>query len=70
MARKGGGETVDVNDYGEGINGDTPLLLSNADHGNRIEFTLPPTEPAGRWELILHTTVKDPRRRFRTLPDG
>jgi glycogen operon protein len=49
------GQNVDVNEHGETINGDTLLLLFNADHANLIEFTLPAVGPDEHWELIFDT---------------
>ncbi len=37
------GENVDVDSHGESINGDTILILFNADHAQTIPFHLPPT---------------------------
>jgi len=48
------GRNIDVNEHGEAINGDTLLLLFNADHGGRIDFTVP-AGPGEGWELILDT---------------
>ena len=53
------GQSVDVDEHGEEINGDTLLLLFNADHATRIDFTLPALEPGQSYELILDTAVKD-----------
>ncbi|HWA97775.1 MAG TPA: glycogen debranching protein GlgX [Pirellulales bacterium] len=49
------GDHIDVDDRGEEINGDTMLLLFNADHGNTIAFTLPPAGEDSNWELLLDT---------------
>jgi hypothetical protein len=49
------GENVDVDEHGELINGDTLLLLFNADHATKIDFTLPVLENGERWQLVLDT---------------
>jgi glycogen operon protein len=49
------GGKIDVDEQGEWINGDTLLILFNADHSNSIEFTLPPTGNEHPWELLLDT---------------
>ena len=53
------GQSIDVDEHGEEINGDTLLLLFNADHATRIDFTLPALEAGQKYELILDTAVKD-----------
>jgi isoamylase len=49
------GDSVDVDDHGEEISGDTLLLLFNADHGVPIEFQLPELEEGRPWERLLDT---------------
>lgn len=49
------GENVDVDEHGEHINGDTLLLLFNADHATKIDFTLPALENGEHWQLVLDT---------------
>ncbi|HET6884116.1 MAG TPA: hypothetical protein VFI31_28435, partial [Pirellulales bacterium] len=53
------GQSIDVDEHGEEINGDTLLLLFNADHATRIDFTLPALEPAQKYELMFDTATKD-----------
>lgn len=49
------GGKIDVSEQGEPIVSDTILLLFNADHANRIAFTLPAAEPSSPWELLFDT---------------
>ena len=51
------GQSIDVDEHGEEINGDTMLLLFNADHATRIDFTLPALEEGQSWQLVLDTAV-------------
>ncbi|HEX7450250.1 MAG TPA: glycogen debranching protein GlgX [Pirellulales bacterium] len=51
------GQSIDVDEHGEEINGDTMLLLFNADHATRIDFTLPELEEGQSWQLVLDTAV-------------
>jgi glycogen operon protein len=44
----------DVDEKGDPIVGDTVLLLLNAHHES-LPFTLPPTNPYHRWQLLLDT---------------
>jgi isoamylase len=53
------GQSIDVDEHGEEINGDTLLLLFNADHATRIDFTLPALEAGQKYELLLDTSLKD-----------
>ena len=53
------GQSIDVDEHGEEINGDTLLLLFNADHATRIDFTLPALEPGQKYELMYDTAAKD-----------
>ena len=49
------GKGIDTDQRGEQIDGDTILLLFNADHHNAIDFHLPPTERGLPWELLIDT---------------
>ena len=49
------GQEVDVDEHGEQINGDTLLLLFNADHATKIDFSLPAVEEGQHWQLVLDT---------------
>lgn len=49
------GEALDVNQFGETISGDTLLILYNADHSMKIDFTLPTIDDGADWELQLET---------------
>ncbi len=51
------GQSIDVDEHGEEINGDTMLLLFNADHATRIDFTLPELEEGQSWQLVVDTAV-------------
>jgi glycogen operon protein len=53
------GGNIDVNERGESINGDTMLLLFNADHGKPIPFVLPAPENGTPWELVFDTDKPD-----------
>jgi glycogen operon protein len=50
------GDSIDVDDYGAEISGDTMLLLFNADHEQTIPFTLPEPEENRPWQRLLDTT--------------
>lgn len=50
------GDSIDVNEHGEEISGDTLLILFNADHGDPIPFTLPEVEEHRPWELMLDSS--------------
>jgi isoamylase len=55
------GGSVDVDERGEQIKGDSVLLLFNADHANTIPFKLPPPpEEYESWELVIDTMQADP----------
>ncbi len=59
------GDSIDVDEHGEDIVGDTVLLLFNADHANAIPFTLPAAEEGQEWELTLDTAApKAQKERF------
>jgi len=49
------GDSVDVDEHGEEVAGDTLLLLFNADHGETISFMLPRLEENQQWELLMDT---------------
>lgn len=49
------GESIDVDERGEEIEGDTLLLLFNADHANTIPFTLPNGIDGEVWERLFDT---------------
>jgi glycogen operon protein len=49
------GKNIDIDQHGEQIDGDTMLLLFNADHLKAITFTLPPPENDSPWELLVDT---------------
>ena len=55
------GDDIDVDDHGEDINGDTMLLLFNADHANTIPFVLPPpgNGDSSPWELVFDTAIEN-----------
>jgi glycogen operon protein len=53
------GQSIDVDEHGEEIHGDTMLLLFNADHATRIDFTLPTLEEGQSYEVLFDTAVKD-----------
>lgn len=49
-----GGE-VDIDAYGEEVEGDTLLVVFNGDHGEAIPFTLPDAPQDSHWEMIFNT---------------
>jgi isoamylase len=51
------GDSIDVDEHGEEIQGDTMVLLFNADHATTIPFTLPQgrEDEAVRWERMFDT---------------
>jgi glycogen operon protein len=53
------GNSIDIDERGETISGDTLLLLFNADHANVIPFTLPPPRKGDQWEPLLDTADPD-----------
>jgi glycogen operon protein len=53
------GQAVDIDERGEEINGDTLLLLFNADHEVKIDFALPELEADERWQLLLDTALPE-----------
>jgi isoamylase len=44
----------ETDEHGEVIQGDSLLILMNGHHES-VEFTLPPTNPNHRWELLIYT---------------
>jgi glycogen operon protein len=65
--RLNGDAIQEVNERGEGIVGDTLLLMLNGG-GENIAFVLPPTDPIERWDTLLDTA--DPWRQPRRLRAG
>jgi glycogen operon protein len=49
------GHSVDMDEHGEEIHGNTILLLFNADHAMEIDFKLPEVREGARWELVFDT---------------
>jgi glycogen operon protein len=49
------GGPIDADERGAEISGDTFLMLFNADHGNKIPFTLPDPRVGGPWEFVFDT---------------
>lgn len=49
------GDSIDVDEQGEEISGDTILILFNADHDLTIPFTLPHIEEERPWQRLLDT---------------
>jgi len=49
------GGSIDVDEHGEDVIGDTMLLLFNADHAVTIPFVLPPPGGDAPWELVFDT---------------
>ena len=63
--RLNGDAIQEVNERGEGIVGDTLLLMLNGGDEN-IAFVLPPTAPIERWDTLLDTADPwQPPRRLR-----
>ncbi|NUQ65459.1 MAG: glycogen debranching protein GlgX [Pirellulales bacterium] len=62
------GDSIDIDEYGEEISGDTLLLAFNADHAQTIPFTLPQTEEKQPWSLLLDTS--DPKAEEVKLEPG
>jgi glycogen operon protein len=57
------GGNIDVDERGEAIRGDSVLMLFNADHANKIRFTLPQPTDGSPWELLFDTARPDIRGR-------
>ncbi len=49
------GRSIDMDEHGEEIHGNTILLLFNADHDLAIDFTLPGIREGAQWEVIFDT---------------
>ena len=49
------GDSIDVDDEGEEISGDTMLILFNADHGQTVHFNLPKIEENQAWQRLIDT---------------
>jgi hypothetical protein len=49
------GGNVDVDAYGEEVEGDSLLVLFNGDHGAPLPFVLPDVQTDSQWEVILTT---------------
>jgi hypothetical protein len=54
-------KNIDIDERGEILDGDTMLLLFNADHGDTVHFhlPLPDNDHEHSWELILDTAKDD-----------
>jgi isoamylase len=50
------GDSIDVDEYGEEVSGDTLLLLFNAAAGHVVPFVLPELAEAPAWERVLDTS--------------
>jgi len=50
------GDSIDIDEHGESIGGDSLVILFNADHGSSIPFSLPQYDDGvAEWELLLDT---------------
>jgi glycogen operon protein len=49
------GDSIDINEEGEEISGDTLLMLFNADHDLTIDFSLPAIEEDRPWQRLFDT---------------
>jgi isoamylase len=58
------GDSIDVDEYGEEVSGDTLLVLFNAAPGHVIPFTLPQLDEPQPWELLLDTSDPQGARAF------
>jgi glycogen operon protein len=56
------GDSIDVDEHGEEISGDTLLILFNGDQQTTVEFTLPETDEKYPWERRLDTAHLDADR--------
>ncbi len=52
------GDSVDTNQFGEEVSGDTLLIIFNADHGASIPFVLPNVKAGRTWVLMLDTSIE------------
>lgn len=50
------GDSVDVDEHGEEVAGDTLLLLFHAGHAEPVDFTLPALEEELPWQLVTDTS--------------
>ncbi len=57
------GDSVDIDQHGEEVGGDTLLMVFNADHGEPVPFVLPTLKDMDAWQLLLDTseTLTDSR---------
>ncbi|HVA49230.1 MAG TPA: glycogen debranching protein GlgX [Pirellulales bacterium] len=53
------GQSIDVDEHGEEIHGDTLLILFNADHATQIDYVLPALEAGQSYELVLDSARAD-----------
>jgi isoamylase len=53
------GDSIDVDEEGEEISGDTILILFNADHSVTVPFTLPNIEEQSPWRRLIDTYEAD-----------
>jgi glycogen operon protein len=49
------GRSIDIDEHGEDIHGNTILVLFNADHSLAIDFKLPGTKEGAIWEVVFDT---------------
>ncbi len=49
------GRSIDMDEHGEDIHGNTILLLFNADHSLAIDFKLPGAQEGAKWDLVFDT---------------
>ncbi len=53
------GGRIDIDEYGEPIDGDSLIMLFNADHAVEIPFKIPECPIGEPWEVVLDTAVLD-----------
>jgi isoamylase len=53
------GRSIDMDEHGEEIHGNTILLIFNADHGLAIDFSLPGVPEGAQWEVVFDTFTPD-----------
>jgi glycogen operon protein len=56
------GDSIDIDEYGDEIKGDTLLLLFNAAYGHVIPFTLPQLREQMPWELLIDSSARQVSR--------